>query len=535
MLYLKGTLSIGLWYPKCSTFGLKGYSDSDYVGCNMDRKITLGTCQLLGGKLMCWSAKKEQSVAMSLAETEYIAAAGAFTRYPNQYKEYLSELWYTAKALKNSKVWFSTPIRGILGKVRVNTFRNAIGAHYLSHSTEYVATPPLETIRAWFSTIGYSEEIRAKGTLRKSCLPPRSTLDINPSQPPASTLVVVGLHKEDHQATSGPTSLGVTSEGGANPQLSSAKSKVGADSGLSAPKDSISQTTRNDEGPNKLSPDHISAGVNFIDLDSQADDHILFINESEGEKEDEEIHATKHTETEATLAFQPPSSRKLEFEKNKAEDEVALLSAQPSFPNVAQLTELPIKSLKPKFSKILSARDFSNSLPTKLKELPSKLNELTDISKKEIKLEDLSKLVQNVDTDFMDMDSPEDDEPIIVQDESDEEAHAKKVQTEEPKVTKYALASIPPSSKTVQIQELSTQLLVLQTLNSKVVREKEATETKAAWFKTQPLYPNVEQLSQLLAIESASKKVKDHGVPSVGQASTHPAEGEKNTQHITIS
>ncbi|GKB35352.1 hypothetical protein Tco_0880294 [Tanacetum coccineum] len=51
-----------------------------------------------------------------------------------------------------------------------------------------------------------------------------SALDTNPSQPPASTLVVAGLHKEDQQAIGGPTSLGVTSEGGANPQLSSGMS-----------------------------------------------------------------------------------------------------------------------------------------------------------------------------------------------------------------------------------------------------------------------------------------------------------------------
>ncbi|GJS26385.1 retrovirus-related pol polyprotein from transposon TNT 1-94 [Tanacetum coccineum] len=43
----------------------KEYSDSDYAGCNMDKKSTLGACQLLGGKLVCWSAKKHQSVAMS--------------------------------------------------------------------------------------------------------------------------------------------------------------------------------------------------------------------------------------------------------------------------------------------------------------------------------------------------------------------------------------------------------------------------------------------------------------------------------------
>ncbi|GKA57553.1 retrovirus-related pol polyprotein from transposon TNT 1-94 [Tanacetum coccineum] len=74
--YLKGTPSLGLWYPKCSGFDLKGYSDSDYAGCNMDRKSTSGACQLLGGKLMCWSAKKQQSVAMSSAKAEYVAAAG---------------------------------------------------------------------------------------------------------------------------------------------------------------------------------------------------------------------------------------------------------------------------------------------------------------------------------------------------------------------------------------------------------------------------------------------------------------------------
>ncbi|GJX49945.1 hypothetical protein Tco_0276790 [Tanacetum coccineum] len=38
--YLKGTPSLGKWYPNCSGFDLKGYSDFDYAGCNMDRKGT---------------------------------------------------------------------------------------------------------------------------------------------------------------------------------------------------------------------------------------------------------------------------------------------------------------------------------------------------------------------------------------------------------------------------------------------------------------------------------------------------------------
>ncbi|GJV80228.1 retrovirus-related pol polyprotein from transposon TNT 1-94 [Tanacetum coccineum] len=44
LMYLKGTPSLGLWYPKCSGLDLKGYSDSDYAGCNIDRKSTSGCC-----------------------------------------------------------------------------------------------------------------------------------------------------------------------------------------------------------------------------------------------------------------------------------------------------------------------------------------------------------------------------------------------------------------------------------------------------------------------------------------------------------
>nr|GEU53193.1 retrovirus-related Pol polyprotein from transposon TNT 1-94 [Tanacetum cinerariifolium] len=39
------------------------------------RKSTSGGCQILGGKLVCWSAKKQTSVAMSSAEVEYVAVS----------------------------------------------------------------------------------------------------------------------------------------------------------------------------------------------------------------------------------------------------------------------------------------------------------------------------------------------------------------------------------------------------------------------------------------------------------------------------
>ncbi|GKB88976.1 hypothetical protein Tco_0961248 [Tanacetum coccineum] len=59
--YLKGTPNLGLWYPKGSGFDLKAYSESYYAGCNLDRKSTSGGCQILRGKLVCWSAKKQSS------------------------------------------------------------------------------------------------------------------------------------------------------------------------------------------------------------------------------------------------------------------------------------------------------------------------------------------------------------------------------------------------------------------------------------------------------------------------------------------
>jgi len=50
--YLKGTTNVGLWYPSYSPIRLIGYSDSDFVGCKLDRKSTNGTCHLLGSSLI---------------------------------------------------------------------------------------------------------------------------------------------------------------------------------------------------------------------------------------------------------------------------------------------------------------------------------------------------------------------------------------------------------------------------------------------------------------------------------------------------
>jgi hypothetical protein len=72
--YLAYTPKFGLWYPRGSTFDLIGYSDADWAGCKINRKSTSGTCQFLGRSLVSWASKKQNSVALSTAEAEYIAA-----------------------------------------------------------------------------------------------------------------------------------------------------------------------------------------------------------------------------------------------------------------------------------------------------------------------------------------------------------------------------------------------------------------------------------------------------------------------------
>ncbi|GKA00361.1 hypothetical protein Tco_0672911 [Tanacetum coccineum] len=467
------------------------------------------------------------------------------------YPEHSNKEVFLSNALDNSKVSFTIPTGGIYKVLGVNTFKKAIGTHYLSHSSDYVDPPSINIMRPWFSTIGYGEEVSAKGTLKKSLLSPRwkllmaqiiqclgdktgdiinklkkknrekvvpyirflslimmqrmkdgygdgdvtihptqifsvnnwalksnqpegppftdhmmaicnaekpvafkahkpssnaeripqdtkpeakpghkkhstskqppvssskvtkggsfkaptgsktghlkrkkesnSAMDFNPSETSASTLVVAEMHKEDQQATGGPTSLGVTSEARANPQLSSDKTKfvnVGLETVLTKPKIGTTNVAKTSEEIKfraikledlaKLVP---NVKVDFKNLDSPEDDSINVVDDSKGngeEDKNEEIHSTTNDETEDISDSTPPSPRSiqlqelknqvfllqsqkhtLEIEKKKVEAEITRLKAQPSFPYVGRLNELPIE------------------LRGDLKEIPSKLEEFT--------------------------------------------------------------------------------------------------------------------------------------------------------------
>ncbi|XP_047314582.1 secreted RxLR effector protein 161-like [Impatiens glandulifera] len=56
--YVRGTLSLGIFYSKSDNYRLVGYSDSDWCGDVNDRKSTSGYVFLLGNSAFTWLSKK---------------------------------------------------------------------------------------------------------------------------------------------------------------------------------------------------------------------------------------------------------------------------------------------------------------------------------------------------------------------------------------------------------------------------------------------------------------------------------------------
>ncbi|GKE07164.1 putative ribonuclease H-like domain-containing protein [Tanacetum coccineum] len=60
-------------YQKDSGFELIAYADADHAGCNDDCKSTFEGIQFLGDKLVIWLSKKQDCIAMSSVEAEYVS------------------------------------------------------------------------------------------------------------------------------------------------------------------------------------------------------------------------------------------------------------------------------------------------------------------------------------------------------------------------------------------------------------------------------------------------------------------------------
>ena len=73
--YIYSTSDYGIWYSRALNECLARYSVVDSAGGIDDRKSTLGGYFYLRNNLVSWMSKKQNSISLSMAEAEYIAAA----------------------------------------------------------------------------------------------------------------------------------------------------------------------------------------------------------------------------------------------------------------------------------------------------------------------------------------------------------------------------------------------------------------------------------------------------------------------------
>jgi hypothetical protein len=79
--YVTGTLDHGLYYSRSpGEAHLVGYSDNDHAGDIDTSKSTSGILFFFGKCLVSWQSVKQQVMALSSCEAEYIAASTASTQ-----------------------------------------------------------------------------------------------------------------------------------------------------------------------------------------------------------------------------------------------------------------------------------------------------------------------------------------------------------------------------------------------------------------------------------------------------------------------
>ena len=75
--YLQGTRKMGLTYCRKEEVKLEAYTDSDWAGDVDSRKSTSAYVMMIGGAAVSWKSKRQESVALSSTEAEYMASTQA--------------------------------------------------------------------------------------------------------------------------------------------------------------------------------------------------------------------------------------------------------------------------------------------------------------------------------------------------------------------------------------------------------------------------------------------------------------------------
>ncbi|GKB50125.1 hypothetical protein Tco_0900878 [Tanacetum coccineum] len=458
----------------------------------------------------------------------------AFTRAPNQYKYYLSEFWFTAKTLEDSKIWVSTPIDRIRGDICITTFKNALRAHYLPYSS---------------GKTGGHDQISNKDVIILYCL-------ANGVQGDYAKLIwediIHKLHKKTREKALKPNQP----EGPLFTAHMLAIYYTDVPMAPKAPKTSLHSEKKVLQGRKPRA----KSGLKRKQF-------------------------SKHTSKSQTEASKSKAGHLENENLSKAGGPTSLgaTSEEGAHPQLSSysIAEADLGKSAPNDS-IPHQQDQTKSVGDGLKightDLGTNKESRSDDISRKIKLEDLSDLMKDTRYAFFTPDSLN-DEPIIVTDESEEDEAEKHKEAHdashnEPEDT---LASHPPSPKLVQLQELKDQLSnllashdfassipsELKELPSEITTlsgEIQEQERHVAELKTLKWELSAEFLalpSQILSVQAklhtldtlpsllnkvadtltrfpnimknASYTAKSKGIPLVGPATDSPAEVGKNT------
>ncbi|GJS35594.1 hypothetical protein Tco_0533976 [Tanacetum coccineum] len=343
----------------------------------------------------------------------------AFTRAPNQYKEYVSEVWYTTKTLDDSKVCISSPTGGVRGDIGGKTG----GLNQISNKDATILYCLANGLQVDYAKIIWEDLIhKLNKKTREKIIPYPSFFHLHSES--ASGHDASGMdegtknYSFDHIFA------------GSNPSVLVDKTKSAGD-GL--------KTTHTDSGANEESrADDISLNVKIEDLSDLLKDtrSVFFTPDS------------------------PPNEPIIISDESEEEEEV--------------LIKLLVTSLKHELSKLFASHDFASCLPTKLKEIPSKITGLSG------EIKELKNHVRGMEIELLgDL--------------------------------KEILTKLEIFTSTISISSIQEKLKTLDSLPS-------------------ILHKVTDTLNRFATMVENASGATSMNVPSAGKATASPAEGEKNTK-----
>ncbi|GJR47147.1 retrovirus-related pol polyprotein from transposon TNT 1-94 [Tanacetum coccineum] len=157
-----------------SRFEVIAYSDADLAGCLDDYKSTSGGLQFLGDKLVSWSSKKQDCIAMSTAEADIPCSPECkivgqiLLDYPLSYAltatadvpaVYLQQFWKTVSKLPNTKdtIKFKLDTQDIT--YTMDMFHDTLHLPVETPDNPFVAPVNIEIIESFMQSVGYQSVV----------------------------------------------------------------------------------------------------------------------------------------------------------------------------------------------------------------------------------------------------------------------------------------------------------------------------------------------------------------------------------------